>query len=283
MGACYRSEAALRPSPSHSSAQAPAFILWGVAPSPEGLEPATHNASQGSAPPMPELLFFSPAVVLWNQGFDICGLPDEKGNRKKKTQMRSNDFQTHFNTFEFLFVRKVTFGVMRVSLMSLLNAFSSLSSVTDSLNIRHINEAFSIHNHVALIGHAWEFLHQVWHVKSCGAKGWENCSLTALRHDDNPPLTWLVLGLYLGDADSPSKLNIFSCVCFQTQPDDMKLNPSLIKVSVETQAGGVPLPILREELEANYIHTSPLLCHSLQGHREVQFVIFPQLAEFTVY
>ena len=30
--------------------------------------------------------------------FSICGLPDEKGNRKK-TQARSNDFQTHLNEF----------------------------------------------------------------------------------------------------------------------------------------------------------------------------------------
>lgn len=38
--------------------------------------------------------------------------------------------------------------------------FSMPSSVTDSLAVNHMNELFSIHHHVALIGEAWKFLHQ---------------------------------------------------------------------------------------------------------------------------
>jgi len=38
--------------------------------------------------------------------------------------------------------------------------FSMPSSVTDSLTVRHMNELFSIHHHVSLVGEAWRFLHQ---------------------------------------------------------------------------------------------------------------------------
>ena len=36
-----------------------------------------------------------------------------------------------------------------------------ISSVTDSLDVRHMNELFSIHHHISLAGEAWKFLHQV--------------------------------------------------------------------------------------------------------------------------
>ncbi|XP_058962913.2 centromere protein I [Pocillopora verrucosa] len=38
--------------------------------------------------------------------------------------------------------------------------FSMPSSVTDSLDVRHMNELFSIHHHISLAGEAWKFLHQ---------------------------------------------------------------------------------------------------------------------------
>lgn len=38
--------------------------------------------------------------------------------------------------------------------------FSMPSSVTDSLDVRHMNELFSIHHHLSLAGEAWKFLHQ---------------------------------------------------------------------------------------------------------------------------
>ncbi|XP_073255780.1 centromere protein I-like [Porites lutea] len=38
--------------------------------------------------------------------------------------------------------------------------FSIPSSVTDSLAVRHMNELFSIHHHISLVGEAWKFLHQ---------------------------------------------------------------------------------------------------------------------------
>ncbi|KAJ7376982.1 hypothetical protein OS493_031254 [Desmophyllum pertusum] len=38
--------------------------------------------------------------------------------------------------------------------------FSMPSSVTDSLAVRHMNELFSIHHHISLVGEAWRFLHQ---------------------------------------------------------------------------------------------------------------------------
>ena len=33
--------------------------------------------------------------------------------------------------------------------------------MTDSLSVRHMNELFSIHHHISLVGEAWRFLHQV--------------------------------------------------------------------------------------------------------------------------
>ncbi|KAL9963537.1 hypothetical protein ACROYT_G027055 [Oculina patagonica] len=38
--------------------------------------------------------------------------------------------------------------------------FSMPTLVTDSLSVRHMNELFSIHHHIALVGEAWKFLHQ---------------------------------------------------------------------------------------------------------------------------
>ncbi|XP_020602690.1 centromere protein I-like [Orbicella faveolata] len=38
--------------------------------------------------------------------------------------------------------------------------FSMPSSVTDPLSVRHMNELFSIHHHISLVGEAWKFLHQ---------------------------------------------------------------------------------------------------------------------------
>ena len=39
--------------------------------------------------------------------------------------------------------------------------FYSFSSVTDPLAVHHMNELFSIHHHISLVGEAWKFLHQV--------------------------------------------------------------------------------------------------------------------------
>ena len=49
---------------------------------------------------------------------------------------------------------------MKSKLLSFLFLFF-LSSVTDSLAVRHMNELFSIHHHISLVGEAWTFLHQV--------------------------------------------------------------------------------------------------------------------------
>jgi len=38
--------------------------------------------------------------------------------------------------------------------------FSMPSSVTDPLSVHHMNELFSIHHHISLVGEAWKFLHQ---------------------------------------------------------------------------------------------------------------------------
>ena len=33
--------------------------------------------------------------------------------------------------------------------------------MTDPLSVHHMNELFSIHHHISLVGEAWKFLHQV--------------------------------------------------------------------------------------------------------------------------
>ena len=52
--------------------------------------------------------------------------------------------------------------VKRVARMAyiILSVYIS-SSVTDLLSVRHMNELFSIHHHISLVGEAWRFLHQV--------------------------------------------------------------------------------------------------------------------------
>ena len=53
--------------------------------------------------------------------------------------------------------------------------FYSFSSVTDPLAVRHMNELFSIHHHISLVGEAWKFLYQV-------RQTWGNKKKSATTH-----------------------------------------------------------------------------------------------------